>query len=332
MRVSFLLPGETDLDGLRRLDPDLDHEQLKRGERAWVLQTYLRLAAAGRSVELTGEPPADGLIVFHSKHRKWLTAHVRELRRAILVGIRGDLHAPLVADFEVLQNGWFADGRRLFHVPHWPQPGLVARDPARGDAIRRVAYKGFAGNLAPEFRERRWLGHLAARGLEWEYGAAEFAGRATDDLRLGWHDFRGVDLILAVRPHSRRLHPEKPATKLVNAWLAGVPALLGAEVAYRQLRRSPLDYVEVRGVDDAIAAIERLLADRGLYRAMREQSSARAGELTPAYWIDAWSTLLFETLPGLADEVRESRLHRLPLALRAPLRATGRWLRWRPAR
>ena len=332
MRVSFLLPEETGLAGLRRLDPDRDHEEFKRGERAWVLQTYLRLATAGRPVELTGEPPADGLVVFHAKHRKWLVAHAKALRRAILVGIRGDLHSPLVADFEVLQNGWFADGRRLFHVHHWPQPGLIPRDPARGDAIRRVAYKGFARNLARGFRERRWLGYLAARGLEWQYGAAEFAGPATDDLRLGWHDFRSVDLVLAVRPPSRRLHPGKPATKLINGWLAGVPALLGPEIAYRQLRRSPSDYVEVRSVDQAIESIERLLADRGLYRTMREQCAARAAELTPQCWIDAWSELLFTTLPALAEQVRESPLHRLPLPLRAPLRGTGRWLRWRPAR
>lgn len=332
MAVSFLLPGEIDLTALGRLDPDRDHEQLKRGERAWVLQTYLRLAAAGRPVELTGEPPPDGLVVFHAKHRKWLVAHAGRLRRAILVGIRGDLHEPLVADFEILQNGCFADGRRRFHVPHWPQPGLVPRDPGRGDAVRRIAYKGFARNLAGEFRGRRWLRYLAARGLEWDYGAAEFAGPATDDLRLGWHDFREVDLVLAVRPPSRRLHPEKPATKLVNAWLAGVPALLGPECAYRQLRRSPLDYLEVASVDQAIAAVERLLGEPALYRAMRERCALRAAELTPESWIETWSRLLFSVLPERAAAVAASPLHRLPLAARVPLRGTGRFLRWRTAR
>lgn len=331
MRVSFLLPGESDLAALRGLDPDRDHEQLKRGERAWVLQTYLRLAAAGWPVELTGEPPADGLVVFHAKHRRWVAAQAGALRRAVLVGVRGDLHSPRVADFEVLQNGFFADGRRCFHVPHWPQPGLLAREPARGDEILRVAYKGFARNLAPEFRGSRWLGYLAARGLEWEYAAAEFAGPATDDLRLGWHDFRRVDLVVAVRPRSRRLHPDKPATKLFNAWLSGVPALLGPESAYRGLRRSPYDYLEVRTVDQAIAAVEGLLDDRGLYRAMRERCAARAAELTPGSWIDAWTELLFTTLPARAAEVRASALRRLPLAMRVPLRGTGRLPGRRPA-
>lgn len=332
MRVRFLLPGEGDLDELRALDPDRDVERFRRGECAWVLQTYLRLAAAGLPVELVDRAPADGVVVFHAKHRRWLRDHGGAARSAVLVGIRGDLGAPLVADFEVLQNGRFADRRRRFHVPHWPQPGLLPRDPARGDAVRRIAYKGFARNLAEGFRGRRWLDFLAARGIAWAYGAAEYAGRASDRLDLDWHDFREVDLMLAVRPPSRSLHAEKPATKLLNAWLAGVPALLGAEHAYRELRRAPLDYLEVETVDQAIAAVERLTAEPGPYRALRERCAERAAELTPGYWIEAWRELLFATIPRLAPAALASPLHRLPLPLRAGLRRLGRWLTLTPAR
>jgi len=59
---------------------------------------------------------------------------------------------------------------------------------------------------------------------------------------IDWPDFREADLILAVRPGDRRRATNKPASKLVNAWLAGVPALLGPEVAYRELRRSELEW------------------------------------------------------------------------------------------
>lgn len=326
MRVQFVLPGEPDLARLGSLDPDRDHEQLKRGERAWVLQTYLRLATAGRPVELTGEMPADGLVVFHAKHWRWVRQRCPAGRATVLVGIRGDLRAPPVADFEVLQNGFFADGRRRFHVPHWPQPGLVPRDPARGEAIERIGYKGFAGNLDPEFAGRRWLGWLAARGIEWDYAAAEFAGTATDRLELRWHDYRRLDLVVAVRRRWRGLHPSKPATKLLNAWLAGVPALLGPEAAYRELRRSPLDYLEVHDVDRAIAAVERLLFESGLYRRMAERCAERAAELTPEYWLDTWTTLLFDTLPRLAGEVLAGRLRALPLGVHAEMRRLGRWL------
>jgi hypothetical protein len=332
MRVRFLLPGEGDLDALRALDPDRDFERFKRGECAWVLQTYLRLAAAGKPVELVDCPPRDGIVVFHAKHRRWLRGHGGTMRDSVLVGIRGDLGSPAIADFEVLQNGFFADGRRRFHVTHWPQPGLVPREPARGDAIRRVAYHGFARNLEAGFRERRWLDFLAARGIEWHYGAAEYVGMETDRIRLAWHDFREVDLVLAVRPPSRRLHPSKPATKLINAWLAGVPALLGAEVAYRELRRSPLDYVEVADVEAATAAVDKLAGDPAHYRALRDRCAESAAELRPERWIAEWSELLFVTIPRLAPEALASPLHRLPLPARAALRRLGRWLTLRPSR
>lgn len=279
----------------------------------------------GNPIELTDQPPADGIVVFHAKHRRWLASRAGALRGAVLVAIRGDLRSPTIADLEVVQNGFYADGVRRFHIPHWPQPGLLPRDPSRGDAIRRIAYKGFARNLHPGFRGRRWLDFLAARGIEWNYGAAEYSGRSTDRLRLGWHDFQRVDLVLAVRPPAKHMHPSKPATKLFNAWLAGTPALLGAEVAFREQRRSPLDYVEVRNVDEAIAMVDRLAGDPAHYRAMVARCADRAAELTPESWIEAWSDLLFSTLPRLAGEVLDSPFHRLPLKMRAGFRRLGRW-------
>jgi hypothetical protein len=326
MTVRFLLPDETGLEALRALDPDRDPERFKRGECAWVLQTYLRLAARGLPVELTNRLHDQGTIVFHSKHRHWVRTRGRHARQALLIGIRGDVGAPLIADFELLQNGRYADGRRCFHVPHWPQPGLLARDPARGDTIRRIRYCGFENNLHPGFREPRWLDFLATRGIEWDYAAAPFAGRATDALRLGWHDFRRTDLVLAVRPTAATLHPSKPGTKLMNAWLAGAPALLGPEVAYRELRNSPHDYLEVGGVEQAIATVERLLAEPELYRGLRRRAAERARTLTPDYWLDIWRSFLFSTIPSLRGELLASPVRRLPLSARAGLRRLKGWL------
>ena len=49
----------------------------------------------------------------------------------------------------------------------------------------------------------------------------------------------------------------KPASKLVNAWHAGVPALLGPEPAYQALRMQ-FDYIEIRSPEDAIREVIRL--------------------------------------------------------------------------
>ena len=56
MRATFYLPDESDLDRVRALDPDRDVIEFTRGQRAWVLQTYLRLAAAGHPVDIAKEP------------------------------------------------------------------------------------------------------------------------------------------------------------------------------------------------------------------------------------------------------------------------------------
>jgi len=318
MRCTFFLAGE-DLEALSRIDPDRDWGELQTGERAWILQTWLRLRRAGHPVELSGTAPDDGLIVFHAKQAKDLLLQRSRLRDAVLVGVRADNREPLIADFEILQNGFFAEGRRRFFMPHWPQSGLLPRDPARGERIERIAYKGFAANLHPGFRTPEWTDFLAQEGIEWVVDAVAFDGRNRRE--LDWPDFRTVDLALAVRPAERKQRRSKPATKLVNAWLAGVPALLGPELAFQELRRSELDYLEVASVAEAREAVLRLRRDPGLYRAMVENGRQRGAEFTHEAIVALWAKLLFETIPALAAE-RSGWVRHLPL----PARAAGRWL------
>ncbi|HEX4951964.1 MAG TPA: glycosyltransferase [Thermoanaerobaculia bacterium] len=327
--VHFFLPGEADLERLRGLDPDRDWQDFVRGEHAWILQTYLRLRSFGYPVELVGEPPPSGLVVFHAKHEGVLLRHARQLREAVLVGVRGDLREPLAADFQVLQNHVWADGRSRFFVPHWLQPGLLPRDPARGTRIEKVVFKGFSRNLHADFHQPRWRDQLRERGIEWVFDATDFEGTGTAVGRLSWHDFREADLILAVRPPSSRGHTAKPATKLCNAWAAGVPALLGPEPAYRELRESELDYLEVSSSAEALAAIDRLRASPELYLAMVEQARRRVAAFTPAAIASCWVDLLWQRIPDLAGQ---RPLRGLPLRLRPLLRRLARLGEGRPAR
>jgi hypothetical protein len=320
MKITFFLAGEKDIAALRRLDPDRDWREFHRGERVWILQTCLRLARAGYPVELTASPPSEGIVVFHAKHARELRSQWRRLGNAVLLGARADNREPLIADFEVVQNGRFADAERRFFIPHWPQPALLPRDPSRGATIRRIAFKGFEQNLHPEFQSPAWREFLAERGIEWEIDAVPFAGAATDQAGIDWPDFRQVDLLLAVRPEDRRLWTPKPASKLVNSWLAGVPALLGPEYAYRELRRSELDFLEVSSLAEAKAAVLRLLERPDLYQAMVDNGRARGAAFTAEAILSQWVDLLTRKIPALAPS-RSSR--RPPL----PLREAGRWLR-----
>lgn len=295
LRVSFVLAGEADLAALASLDPERDHAAFNCGERCWVLQTYCRLNAAGASVELRLDLPEDGLAVFSTKQRHRLRRARRRAPQAILVSCREDVGATPYADFEIVQNPCQARGPRRVWIPHWPQPGLVPRDSGRGGSISTVVYKGLVENLHAELRAPSWSARLAERGFEWRIGGANYAGAATD--ASAWADYREADVVVAVRPPDRGLHVRKPQSKLTNAWLAGVPAVLGPELAYRSLRRSALDYIEARNAEEVLAALERLRADPQLHAAMAANGLARAAEFGAEAVAARWRAALFGELP-----------------------------------
>ncbi|MDX1998362.1 MAG: hypothetical protein SF066_11635 [Thermoanaerobaculia bacterium] len=305
--VSFFLPGDAEFGRLGALDPDQSPLEFQTAERAWTLQTYLRLARAGEPVRLTNVVPSRGVVVFHAGHKHIVQRYRKDSQGAVLVALRGDRKPVLTADFEILQNGCDADGRRTFAVPHWPQPGLVPRDASRGLRVRRAAYKGYSANLDPAFLETPWQSRLAELGIEWHCDAAPFDREGFRYYPVDWSSYRDIDVIVAVRPSDRTLHATKPASKLVNAWLAGVPAVLGAESACRALRRDPLDYFEVGTPDEAEAAL-RLLRDEPRRMAdMIENGRRRAAEFRLDPLLATWRNLLFETIPSLAVGRRPTR-------------------------
>jgi hypothetical protein len=306
--LEFYLAGEESLDELSGLDVDRDWLELLSGERAWVLQTFLRFREAGRDAVLTAHPHAPW-VVFHAKHWRSLERE-RPDDGSFLVGVRGDVRSPPNADFEIVQNRHAADGSRRFFLPHWPQPGLVERGAERGDRVRRAAFKGHSESLHAGLRDPSWAAALSRLGVEWE--ADETHSRARQAERLRWPDYREVDVLVALRPPDRRLHPHKPATKLYNAWLAGVPAVLGPELAYRAERQSELDYLEAADPEQALAAVARLAAEPGLYRAMVSHGRQRAAAVTPPRILARWEDLLFRELPERAADPRARAWRRLP--------------------
>ena len=326
MTVTFFLHGEPDLARLEGLDPDRDPGEFRTGERAWVVQTYLRLRAAGHPVALASAWPREGILVFSSKQRGVLRPLVRTADPVVLVACREDVGEAEIADFEVVQNGFSVDRETSFFVPLWPQPGLVPRDPDRVGRIRSAAFKGFATNLHPAFASPEWANALAVRGIEWIADAAAYSGPQRAAEATGWESYRDIDLVVAVRPPDKKLHARKPATKLYNAWLAGVPAILGPEQAYRELRRSDLDYLEVKNVPEALAAVDRLIREPALYAAMVENGKRRAEEFTIEAIRKRWVDLLYRAIPAMSANPRVSFWRGKPVGLKVAARRVARAL------
>ncbi len=332
--VTFYIAGDLDVGALARLDPDADHDCFRPGDLSWVAQTFLRLRNAGYPVSLAGSAPESGLVVFHAKHKHAL-AHAAEGRRGLIfVAIRADNSSPLLADFEVLQSGHFADNLRRFWIPFWPQPGLLPRERSRGTTVERVAYMGRIENLHPEFRGERWRRTLADLGFEWVLREVRFERAAKSGgaggqgpTAIDWEDYRTLDAVIAVRPDDPELRFAKPASKLINAWRAGVPALVGAEFACRELRRTADDYLEVADAKEALAALRRLREEPALYARMVAAGEARAPEFSFSALTERWAELLFRTIPLRLAMGALPWSHRLPLPVRLPFRRGVRLLR-----
>jgi hypothetical protein len=260
---------------------------LRGGVYAWTVQTFQRLRDRGVNCDLTAEIPTEGILV---AHRKSVPPDFFPPPGVLFVCLRADAtfhpfaHLHVVIN-ELALNRWYPS----VFMPHWPQPGLIPRDPARGDRYENVAFYGHPGCIAGETRSDEWAATLKELGLQWHFVPQE-----------KWHDFSEVDVIVAVRDffgHHR--HGNKPPTKLFNAWHAGVPAILGRESAYEQQRRNPLDYLEVTVFHELVTALRELRDNPELRHAMVAHGFARAKESDPAVIAARWQSF-FETMAAPA--------------------------------
>jgi hypothetical protein len=293
--VAFFLPdGEWPAD-LKDRDgyfwsPD------RAGRVNWIVQTWDQLRALGFPCRMARTLPEDGIVI---AHRRVLPRTLRPAPRQLLVCVQADYTPHPFAQLHILQNRsqvalassslgsrWDAHLLGQADVNHfvqtWPQPELVPRDPDRGDAFRRVAFVGRSKNLHPDLARRSWSAEMGRLGLEWRIV----------DRRGEWRDYREIDAIVALRQRSQTEYLHKPANKLVNAWRAGVPAVLGFERAFRDERRGPLDYLEVRTPDEVSGALSRLRDDPALRSAMVENGLRRALEYRAPLIAEQWTAFL----------------------------------------
>ncbi|MBV8883475.1 MAG: hypothetical protein JO235_05670 [Chroococcidiopsidaceae cyanobacterium CP_BM_RX_35] len=254
----------------------------------WILQTYLWLKADGFPCTLLTTLPQEGVVITY-----WgsIPIEFKPSSKLMVVSVLADGFYPHpYAQLRVVQNyQQVLAFRNSHHILHWPQPGLIPRCSSRGTQFENIAYFGDASNLAPELKSLSWQTQLQSLGLNWS---------VIDEPQL-WHDYGKIDVVLAVRSFEKRNYFNKPATKLYNAWHAGVPAILGRESAYQFERKSELDYIEVSSPDEIIAALRRLCDKKELRHAMIENGRVRAEETSIKNLTAKWCNFITqEAIPA----------------------------------
>jgi hypothetical protein len=298
------------------------------GPYDWTLRTYLLLHEAGVACELCHALPGSGIVV---AHRDFFPDDFRPGPELLLVCIVADRLQPGLnglhpsAQYALLQN---PRDRMLEQpdplwpaafMPFWPQPGLIPRDPSRGDRFENVAYFGWPQNLQDSLNESGWRRRLEELGLRWRIVP-----------RWQWHDYSEVDAVVAIRSFSGRDFGYKPATKLYNAWHAGVPSVIGAESAFQAERRSELDYIEAPSFEAAVNALRTLRDHVALRHAMVANGKRRAEESLPARLTKLWASFLagdakhaWDDWLALSDEQRNDFFDRRATAIEAMRAAAG---------
>jgi len=263
------------------------------GIYAWTLQTYLRLKADGFPCELVPELPEEGIVLLH---RNSLRVHnqLKPAKNLLLICLKAELSQYPYAQLQVVQNPTESKTfKNSYYLPHWPQPGLIPRNPTRGDRFENIAFFGHLTNLAAELLEPDWQRQIQGLGLNWCPRLNCNRWDNYDEIDDYWHDYSNIDAVVAVRSFERlENYLTKPATKLYNAWLAGVPAVLGCESAYRAERQSEFDYLEVATPAELIVALKRLREHPKLREAIVKNGQIRAQAIQPSQITAKWRSFL----------------------------------------
>ncbi len=266
--------------------PDFRRQKAEHraGNYNWTVQTYKYLKDSGYDCELVAEYPPKGIVI---THRDFLEDSRRPGAEQLLVNIAAEIGRHSYCQVHILQNPrdpMLREGHPWgpsCYIPVWRAPGLIQRDATRGHVVRNICYFGRAPRLAPQLRSRRWKTVIQKMGFTFEIRQ-----------RDRWNDYSNTDVVLAVRSFSRTPYYRYPATKLFNAWLAGVPAICGPESACQHEKKSSLDYIEVENPRQVLEALERLREDPEYYRSMIENGRRRGEEFTPEATTRRWKEFL----------------------------------------
>lgn len=298
------------LEGSNTPHPDDVYNRIASPANSWIAHTYLRLKREGLNVQLVTDYVANEINITVAKECGGTT----RTDRAFIVCCQHDRYSAPLAHIRVVQNPLQVKNRkRDYYVQHWPQPGLMPRDPTRGDSIENVVYQGSYGNIDSQFKTDTFRDRLQSLGLSLKL--SQF--RNSSNTGIDWRNYSDADIVLAVRNLTQHDVKCKPISKLANAWLAGCPAILGPEPGYRAVRKSDLDYLEARTEDEVIQHLTYLIENKDVYRAMVENAKQRAHEVGPEQVKQRWIDVLYG--PVLEEFQKWNKANRLIVSF------------WRPA-
>lgn len=291
--IHFYIPPEIFPQNIS-LNVDQNWAGFGLGIYAWTLQTYLRLKADNFPCKLVNKIPEKGIVIVHRKSLDLHQLKIKSRKNILLVCIKSDAKPYPSAQIQIVQNPVEASiFHQNYYIPHWTQPGLIPRDPQRGDCFKHIAFFGHKNNLVSELLKPEWQVQLKRLNLNWCPIINQNHWTDYRQIDNRWNDYRQIDAIVAIRSFGKsKIYSNKPATKLYNSWLAGVPAILGYESAYWAEGKPNFNYLEVTSLDELILALQQLKESPKLRKTLIENGKIRAKEIHPDKITQKWRDFL----------------------------------------
>ncbi|MEA5465541.1 glycosyltransferase [Leptothoe sp. PORK10 BA2] len=244
---------------------------------------------------MTDQLPEKGIVLFHGNATRGGDIHPGPNR--LLICLKAESPLCPQAQLHVVQNPYEASQfLGCYFIPHWPQPGLQPRLDQRQDKFETIAFLGHCNSLAAELRTPDWKMQLGQRGLNWQPIINTNGWNNQHSIDTRWNDYQHIDAIVAVREfHLKRPgYRSKPATKLYNAWLAGVPAILGRELAYRAEGTVDVNYLEANSMAQVLSCLDELKQNIEFRRRLVKNGQAVAKQYSTAAITQKWIQFLSE--------------------------------------
>lgn len=288
--IFFVVPEkyrEKKWPDLLSIDKNFSLEELApriiSGIDCWVVLTGLLLKKYSKlSIKFVDKGISGKICVYHYDN-----ALIRNgVHESYSVVIRADRPPINLSDISIEQNPIIKNTKNVKYIPLWPQPGIIPRDKSRCAVVKKVAYVGNDQYVPEYIKDNQLQNYLRSIGIDFSYM-----------VKGNWINYKEVDVLLAVREIPESVLLTKPASKLVNAWIAGVPIVLGREPAYRALRHSEFDYLEANNSEEVFSSIQKLSTDSQFYCEILKNSEFRRTEYSVEKIVKLWVDF-FESING----------------------------------
>ena len=297
----FLTYGEVPSDYFANWLPDESPQKYSSGIGHNVLELAVRLKAKGHKVSIGVDVPSDSnVVIFFKKHfllQRYLSLKI--LRIALdypVILIRSDLTLEdkliFSPDVEVMPNRSTIKENHQRFVPPLPQRGLIPRDYQRGNKVRSLGIKCNPENIP------NYLGQIMEQVSQFD-SMIELkidSPKSADGSDNNWNDFSDVDLSLILRPRSQypKSNARKPATRLINAWVAGTIPLVDPFPAYTELIQDKIDGFVINHPDEVAALIKTLVENPNYCAEIFANSRKRGEDYKVEAIVETWERTIHE--------------------------------------